>query len=225
MRTNFGSTRLPGGLEGRFPQVAGLRFAFDPTKPPGNRVDPKFVRIGDEYLQPHQYYQLATKKYIATGHDGYTVLANCEVLKDEETCLELSIAVQNHFNAIKIVSGSGRRNSRHHQSLITLSRRHSLLRSLSSLQIHETSPTPTIERGMSLSPRPSLSKQGNVIENLEKTTCRLAPTVEGRIVVIKNKDILHELINERKEWEANRAIKEEDENGSPSTPPGNDPFQ
>ena len=67
-------------LEGRFPQVAGLRFAFDPSKPPGNRVDPKFVKIGDEYLLPHQFYRLVTKEYIATGHDGYTVLANCEVL-------------------------------------------------------------------------------------------------------------------------------------------------
>lgn len=67
-------------LEGRFPQVAGLRFAFDPSKPPGSRIDPKFLKVGDEYVQPHQFYRLVTKEYIATGHDGYNVLATAEVL-------------------------------------------------------------------------------------------------------------------------------------------------
>lgn len=37
-------------LEGRFPQVAGLRFAFDPSKPPKQRIDPTYIKIGDEYL-------------------------------------------------------------------------------------------------------------------------------------------------------------------------------
>lgn len=67
-------------LEGRFPQVAGLRFAFDPSKTPGSRIDPKFVKVGDEYIQPHQFYRLVTKEYISTGHDGFTCLATAEVL-------------------------------------------------------------------------------------------------------------------------------------------------
>lgn len=37
-------------LEGRFPQVSGIRFAFDGQKPPGKRIDQEFVKIGDEYL-------------------------------------------------------------------------------------------------------------------------------------------------------------------------------
>lgn len=41
-------------LEGRFPQVAGISFAFDPKKPPGSRIDPKFIKIGDEYLDMNQ---------------------------------------------------------------------------------------------------------------------------------------------------------------------------
>jgi len=67
-------------LEGRFPQISGLRFAFDPSKPSGSRIDPKFVKVGDEYIQPHQFYRLVTKEYISTGHDGYNVLATAEVL-------------------------------------------------------------------------------------------------------------------------------------------------
>jgi 5'-nucleotidase len=38
-------------LEGRFPQVAGLQFAFDPSKQPGNRIDPNLIKIQDEYLE------------------------------------------------------------------------------------------------------------------------------------------------------------------------------
>mgnify|MGYP005985483447 CR=1 FL=1 len=67
-------------LEGRFPQVAGVSFAFDPTKPPGQRVDPSFVRIGDEYLNLDQYYRLATKSYMHSGCDGYVMLKDAEIL-------------------------------------------------------------------------------------------------------------------------------------------------
>lgn len=67
-------------LEGRFPQVAGISFAFDPRKPPGQRVDPYLVRIGDEYLIRDQTYRLATKSYMHSGCDGYVMLKNCKIL-------------------------------------------------------------------------------------------------------------------------------------------------
>jgi 5'-nucleotidase len=67
-------------LEGRFPQVAGVSFGFDPTETPGSRVDPQFIRIGDEYLSLEQRYKLATKKYIANGKDGYDCLKNSKIL-------------------------------------------------------------------------------------------------------------------------------------------------
>lgn len=67
-------------LEGRFPQISGLKFAFNPKLPIGSRVDPKFVIVGDEYIQLTNKYRLATKAYVATGHDGYTSLCGSEVL-------------------------------------------------------------------------------------------------------------------------------------------------
>lgn len=67
-------------LEGRFPQVAGVSFAFDPNKPPGQRIDPAFVRIGDEYLNLEQMYHLATKSYLHSGCDGYGILKNAEIV-------------------------------------------------------------------------------------------------------------------------------------------------
>ena len=51
-------------LEGRFPQVAGLRFAFDPSKEPKARIDPRHVKVGDEYLDLNQSYRLVTKGYL-----------------------------------------------------------------------------------------------------------------------------------------------------------------
>lgn len=66
-------------LEGRFPQVAGISFGFDPRKSVGSRVDPDLIRIGDEYLNPQQYYNLATKNYMATGCDGYTMLKDSHI--------------------------------------------------------------------------------------------------------------------------------------------------
>ena len=37
-------------LEGRFPQIAGMEFGFDPKKTKGHRVDPKLVQIQEKYL-------------------------------------------------------------------------------------------------------------------------------------------------------------------------------
>lgn len=117
-------------LEGRFPQVAGVCFAFDPSKPPGSRVDPELVRIGDEYLQLTQTYHLATKMYLHGGSDGYTMLKDVKVVMDEEECPELGLAIQNHFQAINMRMGKTKRHSKHRQSLVTLSRRHSLVKTL-----------------------------------------------------------------------------------------------
>lgn len=41
-------------LEGRFPQVAGIEFAFDPSKPSGHRIDPNLIKVQDEYLDYHR---------------------------------------------------------------------------------------------------------------------------------------------------------------------------
>ena len=63
--------------EGRFPQVAGLKFAYRPGAPPGRRVAE--VEIGGRPLEPERTYTLATIDFLAAGGDGYTVFG--EVLK------------------------------------------------------------------------------------------------------------------------------------------------
>ncbi|HEY8498147.1 MAG TPA: bifunctional UDP-sugar hydrolase/5'-nucleotidase [Limnochordales bacterium] len=67
-------------LAGRFPQVSGLRFAFDPSKPAGQRV--VWVKVGERPLDESATYTLATNDYMLRGGDGYQSLQGGRVLVD-----------------------------------------------------------------------------------------------------------------------------------------------
>lgn len=169
-------------LEGRFPQVSGVTFAFDPKKPPGQRIDPQFVRIGDEPLDRTQKYRLVTKNYLAQGRDGYDVFKDCEVVMSEDESPELCTAVQNHFQAIKILTGVARPRTHHRQSLVCLSRRHSLVRTCEDVSVKAP-----LKRGLSLdaSARRGLFRQRQAsLEDVEHETCKMEPKVENRIVIL-----------------------------------------
>lgn len=63
---------------GRFPQVAGLRYTFDPALPSGARVSD--VMVGDEAggwsaLDPDRTYGAVSNDYMRRGGDGYRVFA------------------------------------------------------------------------------------------------------------------------------------------------------
>jgi 5'-nucleotidase / UDP-sugar diphosphatase len=57
---------------GRFAQVSGLTFTYDPTAEPGSRVSE--VIIGSEPLNPDALYKVAVNDYILGGGDGYDAL-------------------------------------------------------------------------------------------------------------------------------------------------------
>jgi 5'-nucleotidase len=62
---------------GRFPQVAGLRFAWDPSVPPmEGRIASVEVREGDAWvpLDPAKVYAVASNNFMRNGGDGYTSL-------------------------------------------------------------------------------------------------------------------------------------------------------
>ena len=65
---------------GRFPQVSGLRFLFDPSEAPGYRL--REVMVGTAPLDPSRAYTLATTDYLAAGGDGYDMLKPARVLVD-----------------------------------------------------------------------------------------------------------------------------------------------
>ena len=62
-------------LQGRFPQVAGLRFTWDPWAEVNRRIISVEVKTPDGYQQinPSATYRIATNSFLCDGGDGYTV--------------------------------------------------------------------------------------------------------------------------------------------------------
>ena len=58
---------------GRFPQVAGMTFAFDPGKPAGSRVSDVMVLTagGPVPLDPAKEYGVVSNNFVRQGGDGY----------------------------------------------------------------------------------------------------------------------------------------------------------
>lgn len=54
---------------GRFPQISGMSFTYNPTKPVGERV--LEVKVGDKPLDLTKTYKVATIDFLAAGGDGY----------------------------------------------------------------------------------------------------------------------------------------------------------
>jgi 5'-nucleotidase/UDP-sugar diphosphatase len=73
-----GVSQVEGGA-GRFPQVSGLRFSFDPAAAAGARV--RVVEVWDPTLDayrallPEESFIVATNDFLAGGGDGYTAFA------------------------------------------------------------------------------------------------------------------------------------------------------
>jgi 5'-nucleotidase len=63
------------GTAGRFPQVAGIRFAWDPTAPPGSRVRGLEVAQGGRFapVDPGRVYRVVTNDFMRKGGDGYVM--------------------------------------------------------------------------------------------------------------------------------------------------------
>ena len=91
-----GVSRVEQG-DGRFPQVSGLVFAWDPRAPPGSRV--LQIVVGDEPVEPNQSYTLATNDFLAAGGDGYDALERAEVLVPAEAGPQLSSLVIDYIQA------------------------------------------------------------------------------------------------------------------------------
>ena len=76
--------------EGRFPQVAGLRFTYDGRRPAGQRVVE--VTINGQPLDDRKTYTLAANAYLVGGGDGYDMFRDARfVLKPEEGPVEAAV--------------------------------------------------------------------------------------------------------------------------------------
>ena len=66
---------------GRFPQVSGLTFKYDTSRPAGSRIVE--AKIAGEPLKDGKNYTLATTAFVAlNGGDGYEMFKNGKVLTD-----------------------------------------------------------------------------------------------------------------------------------------------
>ncbi|KAL8575905.1 hypothetical protein ACOMHN_027303 [Nucella lapillus] len=159
--------------EGRFPQVAGVSFGFNPTKPAGRRVSQDTVRVQGEPLILDKNYRLVTKEYIATGHDGYDAFKPSEVLLTDEQCPALSTAVQNHFESVQIFQGKKECKSGHRQSLVAQVQKDKLVRQQSQENLQK--------------PRRLVRQES--VHDAEAESSFLCPHVEGRIFITSDESV------------------------------------
>jgi 5'-nucleotidase / UDP-sugar diphosphatase len=63
---------------GRFPQVAGLKYTFDPAMPAGSRASDVMVNEGGTWmpLDPAKVYGVVSNNYVRRGGDGYRMFVD-----------------------------------------------------------------------------------------------------------------------------------------------------
>jgi 5'-nucleotidase len=77
------SRTAPGAEPGQFPQVSGMTFSFDASKPAGSRVSN--VTVNRRPLDPNRTYTLTTTTFVALdGGDGYAMFKGAHVVLPPE---------------------------------------------------------------------------------------------------------------------------------------------
>jgi 2',3'-cyclic-nucleotide 2'-phosphodiesterase (5'-nucleotidase family) len=87
---------------GRFPQVSGMSFTWNPKAEAGSRV--VSVEIGGRPLSKGKTYTVATNDYLANGGDGYSVFKKGKVIIDASGATYLANMVMNYIEAKGSVS-------------------------------------------------------------------------------------------------------------------------
>lgn len=82
---------------GRFPQVSGLSFTYDPAAAAGSRV--VSVTVGGKPLDKAKTYKVATNDYMAGGGDGYAALKKGKALIDASGATYMATMVMDHIAA------------------------------------------------------------------------------------------------------------------------------
>jgi 2',3'-cyclic-nucleotide 2'-phosphodiesterase (5'-nucleotidase family) len=87
---------------GRYPQVSGIQYTYNPKLIPGARVVD--VTVNGKKLDPKAIYSLAVVDFMAGGGDGYDVLKNAKVLLDKNAGPLLSKVVTDYIAQKQTVS-------------------------------------------------------------------------------------------------------------------------
>ncbi len=83
---------------GRFPQISGMRFRYDPALPAGRRV--LEVTVAGKPLDPGATYRVATNDYLLKGGDGYDMLRRGLVRIDPSGATLMATTVMDYISAM-----------------------------------------------------------------------------------------------------------------------------
>ena len=87
---------------GRFPQVSGMSFTYNPKAKAGARV--VSVKIGSQSLNKGRTYTMATNDYMASGGDGYSVLKKAKVIINASNATIMASMVMDYIKGKGSVS-------------------------------------------------------------------------------------------------------------------------
>jgi 5'-nucleotidase len=88
---------------GRFPQVSGMTYSFDATRPPGSRI--VSLLVNGKPVDEKKNYTLATSDYVAIdGGDGYAMLKETRLLIPREQAKFDSDVLQAAIMARKVIA-------------------------------------------------------------------------------------------------------------------------
>jgi 5'-nucleotidase len=88
---------------GRFPQISGLRYAYDATRKPGARITS--ITINGRPLDDKRTYTLATTTYIALeAGDGYDMFRNAPLLIRPEQAPSETDILQKAIAAVRAIA-------------------------------------------------------------------------------------------------------------------------
>jgi len=87
---------------GRFPQVSGVSFIYNPKAKAGSRVIS--AKIGGQPLNKGRTYTVATNNYAAGGGDGYSVFKKAKVIIDASGATIMAGMVMDYIKAKGSVS-------------------------------------------------------------------------------------------------------------------------
>lgn len=95
--------------DGRFPQVGGIRYSFDPERPAFNRILSADIKNADgtfSPIDPDEIYIITTNNFMRTGGDGYTVFRD-NAIDPYDTWADMAQSVVEYIQATEADGGLG----------------------------------------------------------------------------------------------------------------------
>lgn len=204
-------------IGGRYPQVSGIFYGFDPSKPPGERVNKELIKVQNQYLKMTKTYHLATNTFMKNVDD---ILKKSPVKVSHENIAQLHTLVENYFKSINnhknnklfkhqpsIVSNYDRKQIIHEigDEIFDQPKHQNKRNLMRQLSFHSASllitKTQTIKRNVLLKKDLKIIKDTDKykyrIDELRRKSLDLQPHIENRSILLNNEKEL-ELLAERK---------------------------